>query len=161
MPRLELFASISMLVAYNLDLSRLMKKGLYDVDNKTITDANFIRASHEYGKKNVSFDFFGAQKGDDIVSMMRLEACYPSSLWELLFFGLRCPDVQRYHCVAALGALSTSSNLGREQKVVALGGDLIKRGVYCLDPRGTWPSNTIFLGSKILVDPTETKNGQT
>src|SRR3990167_9025791 len=90
-------------VNYSTSLKDLIKKGNYDYVNENITEINF--PSEETGKSKIEVELLGFDRdisSKDVLVEIAAKGLQPLTLKELLYLGIKYPDLQRKDWIVAL-----------------------------------------------------------
>lgn len=94
-----------LIVDYTMSLSGMVAAGKYDWVNENITDANFPKTTNNTVSVDVELLHFGRNISSEIaLSEMKKKGFRPATIWELLDFGAKYPEIQKQFPVIALGS---------------------------------------------------------
>jgi len=129
--------TVMALVDETKGVDELVKEGKFDWANDDITSAHFPNpANGSVGEQELPLFHFGKTMSDDaVIAAMDAEGCEPATIWDLLSFAKKEPNLQRQFPIVALKSVWRDSYRsrrvpylysgagGRSLSLVYLGGD--------------------------------------
>ncbi len=140
------------IVDYTMSLSETIALGKYDCVSDNITEKKFLKptlfAGVQQATQAVEAELlhFGSISSDSALANMKKQGFRPATIWELLAFGAKNPELQRQFPIVALGS---SCFLLWERHVPILGGYFSGRGLYLYRFDDVWLGHFRFLVVRI------------
>lgn len=112
----------SVVVDYSQPLDEILSAGKYDLVDHNITEKNFPKTADGVVELNIELVHFNhGISSDSVVAEMDKMGLRPATIWELLAFGAKYPELQRQFPIVAIGSVCELSG-GRGRHVGFLHG---------------------------------------
>lgn len=148
--------TFTLLVDETKSVDELVKAGEFDWVNINITSTNFPNlASDKIDEQELPLFYFSkTMSSDAVIAEMDKKGCEPATIWDLLSFAKKEPDLQRKFPIVALKSVWRDSD--GDRSVPFLYSDAGGRGLSVYYLGGDWRGYYRFLARRKCQKPLDT-----